>query len=231
MSRRRMAGPAAARRRAFIGLAAGVTALGLLLAAGAFASTLNEVVPSSGKIAGQPYAYYLQRAWDIYYTAPAPGPSPCQTIKVGGRSVAVVEDIPGGPSTCHEPTHRPIFINEASTACSNIPHHHNGWGTSDSQLQKCSRTVTEKALITEWLDGRRVPNFGKTFWKGVKAFSVTVPPGRFKGFTQGGQAHVAAWGWSLLLKGLPKGTHTVRCKATYPNGKLEFQSRVTLHVG
>ena len=200
------------------------------LSAAALASTLSDVVPPSGGVAGRSYAYWLKRTWKLYYTSPAPGPNPCQSVTVSNQTVALVEDIGGGTSSCSVPAHQPIFVNEASTACASVPGQHNGWGTSDSQLQKCSRTVTERALITEWLDGRRVPDFGKTFWKPVEAFSVRVPPHRFKGFSRGGRARAAAWGWSLLLKGLPKGTHTMRCKATYPNGKLEFESRVTLRV-
>ncbi len=228
MSRGRELGSHAGNRRLRVGVACGV--LVLAMSASALASTLSNVVPYSGGIAGHPYAYWLERTWALYFTSPAPGPKPCESATAGGQSVALVENIGGGRSSCHVSAHHPIFVNELSTECSTIPGHHNGWGTSDSDLQKCSRTVTEKALITEWLDGRRVPNFGKTFWKPVSAFSVTVPPKRFKGFSQGGQARAAVWGWSLLLKGLPKGTHTVRCKATYPNGKLEFQSRVTLYV-
>jgi hypothetical protein len=202
----------------------------LSLSAGAFASTLGDVVPSTGSVAGHPYAYWLQRTWQLYFTSPAPGPGACQTATVNGQAVTLVEDIGGGRSSCHVAAHKPIFVNELSTACSTISGQHNGWGTSDGDLQKCSRTITERAGITEWLDGQRVPNFGKVFWKPVKAFAVTVPPHRFSTFKSGGQARAAAWGWALLLKGLPKGTHTVRCRAFYSNRKLEFQSKVTLYV-
>jgi hypothetical protein len=201
------------------------------MSAGALASTLSEVVPSNGGVAGHPYAYWLKRTWKVYFTAPAPGPTACESVTANGQTINLVEDIGGGRSHCHLPTHQPIFVNELSTECSTIPGHHNGWGTSNGDLQKCSRAVTEKALITEWLDGRRVPNFGKTFWKYVNAFRVTVPPHRFSTFSRGGHARAAVWGWALLLKGLPKGTHTVRCKATYPDGRLEFESKITLYVG
>jgi hypothetical protein len=226
MGARRVRGIAAGGRRGRLGLACGISLLALVMAAGAFASTLNSVVQPTGSVAGRAYPYWLQSAWRSYFTSSAA----CHTTKVGGRTVTLVVNAAGGRSSCHAPAHQPIYVNGFSTECSTIPGHHNGWGTSDSQLQKCSRTVTERALITEWLDGRRVPNYGRTFWKTVRAFGVTVPANRFKGF-HGGQARAAAWGWSLLLKSLPKGTHTVRCKATYPNGKLEFQSRVTLYVG
>lgn len=216
-------------RRRFACLVCGVAALLAATAGGALASGMGDVVQPSGSVAGQAYPFWLQQVWKFYFTSPAPGPGHCQTIKVGGRSAVLVEDIRGGSSTCHVHAGEPIFVNELSTECSSIPGHHNGWGTSDADLQKCSRAVTEKALISEFLDNKRVPNFGKIFWKQVTAFSVTVPAGRFKGFQ--GHARAAAWGWALLLRKLPKGTHKIRCKARYPNGKPEFSSSVTLKVG
>ena len=213
------------RRRRVTGIALGVCLAVLLTGAGAYASTLNQVVPSTGGVAGHDYAYWLQRSWEFYFVSP----SQCQSATVGGQTVYLAQSIGGGPSTCHFPSGHPIFVNSLSTECSTIPGHHNGWGTSRSQLQKCSRTVTERALITEWLDGQRVPNFGKVFWKTVTQFRVRVPAGRFKGF-KGGRVRAAAWGWSLLLKKLPKGKHTVRCRAFYPNGKLEYQDRITLYI-
>lgn len=226
MSRRRaVTGRLGVRRRGFTAVAVCVAALALVMGAGALASTLNQVVPSTGGVAGHDYAYWLQRDWEFYFASP----SQCQTATVGGQTVSLAESIGGGNSSCHMPAGHPIFVNSLSTECSTIPGHHNGWGTSKSQLQKCSRTVTEKARITEWLDGQRVPNFGRVFWKTVTQFSVNVPAGRFKGFN-GGQVRAAAWGWSLLLKKLPKGKHTVRCRAFYPNGKLEFQDRITLYI-
>jgi hypothetical protein len=213
-------------RRRVVGVALGVSLLVLSIGAGAYASSLNQVVPSTGGVAGHDYAYWLQRAWEFYFASP----NDCQSATVGGQTVYLAESIGGGRSTCHFPSGHPIFVNSLSTECSTIPGQHNGWGTSRSELQKCSRTVTEKARITEWLDGQRVPNFGRVFWKTVKQFSVTVPAGRFKGF-RGGSVRAAAWGWSLLLKKLSKGTHTVRCRAFFPNGKLEYEDRITLRIG
>jgi hypothetical protein len=211
--------------RRTVGLICGVSAVVLALGSAALASSLNQVVQPSGTVYGQGYPYYLQQVWKYYFSSS----STCQTTTVGGHKVALAEDYKSGKSTCTAPAHEPILINSLSTECSNLPGQHNGYGTSDSDLQKCSRAVTEKALITEWLDGQRVPNFGKIFWKQVPAFTASVSPGRFKGVSQS-SARASAWGWSLLLKGLPKGTHTVKCKATYPSGGTEFASTVTLKV-
>jgi hypothetical protein len=213
------------RSRRLVGLACGVGVLVLAVCSAAFASNLGQVVQPTGTLYGQGYPYYLQQVWSHYFSSA----SYCQTITVGGHKVALAEDYKSGTSTCTVPAGEAIYINSLSTECSNLPGQHNGWGTSDSDLQKCSRTVTEKALITEWLDGQRVPNFGKIFWKTVPAFTASVSAGRFPGVSQS-SARAAAWGWSLLLKGLPKGTHRIKCKATYPSGGTEFASTVTLKV-
>src|SRR5436305_4795847 len=121
MSRGRVTG---GRRRALIGVASGVSVLVLWLGAGAFASTLKFVVPGpTGTAAGQNYHYWLKRAWEFYFNSPAPGPTPCQTVTVNGKSVAVLPNIGNGRSTCSEPRGRPIYINELSTQCSTLPGH------------------------------------------------------------------------------------------------------------
>jgi hypothetical protein len=223
MSRRRRTKDLIASRPSVLSCA--VIALVLAISSAAFASNLNQVVQPNGTVYGQTYTHYLKQVWKYYYKSS----SPCQTTTVHGREVALAEDTASGTSTCTVPAGDPIFINSLSTPCSTLPGQHNGYGRSDSALQKCSRAVTEKALITEWLDGQRVPNFGKIFWKQVSAFSVHVPDGRFPGISHR-RARVAAWGWALLLKGLPRGTHRIKCKATYPSGGTEFASTVTLKV-
>ena len=221
------------RRRRLVGTALAAGVLTLAMGAGAFASTLNQVVPPTGTVAGQGYAYFLQRTYATYYNAPPPGPSACETVTVGGKKVILVENIHGGKVSCHVPAGKPIFVNELGRGCANIPGQHNGYGTSKSALDLCARQVPEKALIVEFLDGRKVthPNYGQTFWKNAGVFSIKAPAGRF-GLKKSKTTNAAAWGWALLLKGLPKGTHTVHCKARYPHGgKIEFLSTVTLHVG
>ncbi|MFL5824456.1 MAG: hypothetical protein ACJ764_13565 [Solirubrobacteraceae bacterium] len=212
-------------------MALGMGVVALAVAAGAFASTLRDVVRPHGQVAGHKYPYWLKRTYQRFYEAPAPGPKPCETVKVNGKSVVLVEDIRGGKISCHVPARHPIFVNELGRGCANIPGQHNGYGTSDYQLDLCAREVPQKALISEWLDGRRVrnPNYGRYFWFNARVFTVHVPAGRFNGFGPR-RTHAAAWGWALLLKGLPKGTHTVRCKGRYPDGRFEFGSHVTLYV-
>jgi hypothetical protein len=125
-----------------------------------------------------------------------------------------------------------IYVNEYTTHCSTLPGDHNGFGTSESDLRKCSLGVdgsTTKVLINVWLDGRYVAKFGNYFWKGTLAFPASLAQSRFKGVAQR-QLRAAAWGWSLLLRNLPKGTHTVRCQVLDPDRTLKTGSTVTLYV-
>ena len=220
-----------ARQRALISLAA-ASALVLVTVSVALASTLNDVVPRSGTVAGKTYRDWLTRTWRLYFTSPAPGPKPCQTIHIGGRSATVVENFKSGNSSCHVPAGQPIYINEYTTHCSTMPGDHNGFGTSDTDLETCSRGVngsTTKVLISVWLDKRNVPRFGNVFWRGTKGFSVRLANHRFPGVTQR-EVRAAAWGWTLLLRKLPKGTHTVLCRVLYPDRRLKTQSLITVHV-
>lgn len=214
----------AIRRKSAKVLSLGVGVLVLLLAPAAFASTLNDVVPKSGSVAGQSYRYWMTRTWELYFSSLAPGSEACKTVTVGGTAVTLVGNFRGGKSTCDVPAGSAVYVNEYTTHCSTLPGEHDGFGTSDSELRKCSLGVnrsTVKALINVWLDGRYLSKFGNSFWMGTLVFSVSVKEQ---------EAQAAAWGWSLLLRPLPKGTHTVRCQVLEPDRKLKAESIVTLHV-
>jgi hypothetical protein len=215
------------RRRALTVL--GTSGLVLALSTGAWASTLSDVVAPNGRVAGQDYAGWLKQAWMLYFSSPG-GPGACQTVQGQGKSVLLVEDIGGGKSTCQASPGEPVFVNELSKECSAVHGQHNGYGTSTSALQQCARATTQSALISIYVDGRRLSDFGKYYWKSTKAFSAQVAPNRFKGYNQS-TTEAAVWGWSLLFKSLPKGRHTVRCNARYRTSKkTEFTSQVTLNV-
>lgn len=202
----------------------------LLAAPAALASTLNDVLPRTATVYGQSYRDLMTRTWELYFASPAL--KPCQTVTIGGRSITLVENFHGGKSSCRVPAHQPIYVNEYTTDCSTIPGDHNGFGTSDNDLMTCSRGIggsTTKVLISVWLDRRNVPRFGNVFWRGTKAFPVELAPGRFEGVADR-QVLAAAWGWSLLLRGLPKGTHTLRCRVLHPNRVFKTGSLITLHV-
>jgi hypothetical protein len=215
------------RWRALAILAVGVVALAG--SSGAFASASSSVVPPSGSAAGGNYAYWLKQTWERYFSV-AGGPGACQTAPSATASVTLAEDISGGKSSCNVPAGQPAFVNELGMECSSIPGQHNGYGTSTSALQQCARAKVQSALISVYIDGKRLSDFGKYYWKSTKAFTTSVAPNRFPGFN-GSSATAAAWGWSLLFKSLPKGTHTIVCNARYrSSNKTEFTSKVTLNV-
>lgn len=200
----------------------GVGMLALVLAPSASASTLSHVVREPGTIAGQPYRYWMTRTWKLYFSSLAPGAKACTTVRVHGRAVTLVGNFSGGRSTCHVPAGSAVYVNEYTTHCSTLPGEHDGFGASVAELRKCSLGVnrsTVKVGISAWLDGNAVPLFGKDFWMGTLTFPVKAK-----------RAQAAAWGWSLLLKPLPQGSHTVRCRVTTPAKRLEAESIVTLHV-
>lgn len=215
-------------RHALAGLAAGL--LMLVLSAGAFASAAGDVVPPSGSTAGGDYAYWLKQTWTRYFSTPG-GPGACQTTKAHGATMTLVEDIGGGKSSCNVPAGQPAFVNEAGKECSAIPGHHNGYGTSTSQLQQCARAGIETVLISIYIDGKRTPSdFGKYYWKPTKAFTTHVASNRFPGYHKS-TTEAAAWGWALMFKQLPKGTHKIVCNArSRQTKKTVFTSQVTLHV-
>jgi hypothetical protein len=218
------------KRRALALLGAGAVALAS--SALAVASVPNgDIVPPSGSTAGGDYAFWLKQAWSRYYSTPG-GPGQCQTAQSHGATMTLVENITGGKSSCNVPSGQPVFVNEAGKECSAIPGHHNGYGTSTSQLQQCARNGIETILISIYVDGKRNPSdFGKYYWKPTKAFTAQVAPHRFKGYSKS-STEAAAWGWSLMFKKLPKGTHTVVCNArSRKTKKTVFTSKVTLHVG
>lgn len=217
-------------RRTQAGL--GAALLVLALSTAAFASVpQGDFVPPSGSVAGGNYAYWLKQTWERYYSTPG-GPGACQTVTAHGATMTLVEDITGGKSTCTVPAGQPVFVNEAGKECSAIPGHHNGYGTSSSQLQQCARAGIETVLISIYVDGKRDPSdFGKYYWKPTKAFTAQVAPNRFPGYDKS-STEAAAWGWSLMFKKLPAGTHTIVCNArSRKTKKTVFTSHVTLHVG
>jgi hypothetical protein len=196
----------------------------LLLAQAAFASTLNDVVPAHGTLAGQPYRYWMTRTWELYFSSLAPGAEACKTVTVGGTAVTLVGNFKGGKSTCNVPEGSAIYVNAYTTHCSTLEGEHDGFGTSESELRKCSLGVnraTVKVLINLWLDRQYLNKFGNYFWTGTLAFPVNVKEQ---------EVRAAAWGWSLLLRPLPKGTHTVRIQVLEPNRKPKIESMITLRV-
>lgn len=206
-------------------LCVGATAvLGLSLAAGGLAAT-SPIVPAGGKVAGKGYAYYLKRGWLISFAASAPLPS-CATLAVGGKKVALIRTPPksGATATCNEPAGRAIYVHEISNECSTLKGDHRGFGTTNADLVKCAKSVYKVpgVSLSATLDGHT-----------VNLQALVVSSGEFFVPKVVGQsastARSAAYGPGILLRGLSKGTHTIRSKTNIP-GVVTVDSTLKVHV-
>lgn len=195
-------------------------ALVLFLCGAAAAATPNHVVRPNGKVAGKGYSYYLERGWKAYFASPAP----CQTVTVNGLRVAVLD--PTEDPTCTEPAGRPIYVTGPGAECSTIPGDHSGFGKTAPQLMRCARAGLKNSVVHAWVDGHRVPKFAG-FITATEAFAFRLPKNRFHGVEQR-RGRSAAYGYGLLLRGLTKGTHTVRHAETVNGTKIE--ATATVHV-
>lgn len=198
-----------------------ITVLGLFLAAGGLAAT-SPVVPAGGNVAGKGYAYYFKRLQQLIAISEGPLPS-CSTVTVGGQKVAMLNlNQPRGGTgrtvTCNEPVGRAIYVAVFSVTCSTQQGFHGGleppslWfngpsGTSDADLVKCANTLPPgETLPRAGLDGHPV-NLRPL----VTATGVFFVPKML-----GGPARAAAYGVGVLLRGLSKGTHTIRIEVGPP---------------
>ena len=116
----------------------------LSLGAGALAAQGTNVVPARGKVAGHGYAYWMERHWQFAFSlsaSAARSPNPCHTLTANGKQVAwLIGPYSTGNHACSEPAGRPIYVNVVSAWCDTFPGDHSGFGTSDAQLQLCSKT-------------------------------------------------------------------------------------------
>ncbi|MGN6167033.1 MAG: hypothetical protein ACTHQQ_02535 [Solirubrobacteraceae bacterium] len=180
-----------------------------------------RVVPPNGKVGGKGYSYYLERSGKAFFHSPAA----CQTVTVGGLRVAVV--FIGAAPACSEPAGRPVYAGGPANECSTLPGDHKGFGTTASQLKRCARAGLKAfSHVKASVDGHRVPKFAR-FITATEVFAFLLPKNRFPGVKQR-KGRSAAYGYGLLLRGLTKGTHTVRHAATL-NGK-RFSLTLTLRV-
>jgi hypothetical protein len=224
----------AVRRRAMTGMAAAAALVGVLMVPVAFAAPLNDVLaPKATASSLQEYRALMTSTWQYYFEAPAPGPKACTTATIGGERVSLVTNFRSGNSSCTVSANQPIYVNEYTNMCSTIPGEHNGFGTAPVDIRNCTYTISH-VLISVWLDKHNIGNvFGRSFWVGTPAFPVTLAAGRFEGVSDR-NVTAAVWGWTLLLKKLPKGKHTLKCRVLWGTGpnprKLKAQSIITLHV-
>ena len=191
----------------------------------------TEVAPS-GKVAGEGYAYWLQRSWQIALKSPPPGPQVCETVTVNRQQVALLTVGAAAPGkynhTCNEPAGRPIYVQQLSDECSTFPGDHNGFGTTPSQLERCARVMFKGAAATASVDGHSVADFSR-FITATGVYPVHVPKHNLFNYRQR-DGRSAAYGYGLLLTGLRTGEHTILLDGNVPSAKYQIQVTYTLHV-
>jgi hypothetical protein len=203
--------------------------VGVVLASAALAAGGTGVVPAKGRVAGEGYAYYLQRAWQITF-AESPPEKPCQTLTVNGNHVGLLTSKTLTPMTesysCSEPAGQPVYADELSNECSTFKGDHGTFGTSDSQLKKCAVALFKGAKDTATVDGHSVNVTELIGTTGV--YPVQVPKNNINGSGKAGTGRSAAHGYGLLLAGFSKGTHVIH--ALFGIGTSKWDVTWTLHV-
>ena len=188
------------------------TVLLLSLGAGALARASN-VVPPTGKAAGHGYAFWMQRHWQLVFgldTSLSASSNPCKILTANGKQLAFLSGpFSTGTHVCNEPVGRPIYMNLVSTECDTFKGEHPGFGTSDAQLQLCSRKYGAGAgTPSATVDGQ--PVNVKALVTATAPFPVHAVAGNPLG-APAGNGRAAAYGIGLLLTGFSKGTHTIHC--------------------
>jgi len=199
---------------------------------GRVATAGNPVVPAGGTVAGKGYAYWLERSWRVYITVKTP--APCLTVSVGGARVAMLLGPPNslsGSSTCSEPAGRAMYVPQVSWVCSTVKEDL-GTGATPADLEKCARGRFESGTIgvpsRDVLDGH--PIDWHKLVTATDAFYVSKPVSAIVN-APAPAAYVAAYGSGLLLRDLPKGTHTIHfTMAAAQNGGQSVNLTYTIHV-
>ena len=219
-------------------LAVVTTVIGVTIALGlgsaALATTDTHVVPVGAKVAGTGYAYWLAREWQLQFGNTPPYQA-CQTMTVNGRAVGYLGIKSIAPATtrytCSEPAGRPLYVIELSAECSTFHGDHLTFGTTDSQLRLCARTEFRQGTPTQTatIDGHSV-DVSKLI-AATSVYRVHNAKGNFVTSTnRAGRS--AAYGWGLLLTGLPKGRHVIHsvAKITQPvSARWAYTWTVNVH--
>jgi hypothetical protein len=214
-----------ARKRRLVAVLITVT-MGSLVASAAQGDAGNPVVPKGGKVAGEGNAYFLRVQWQRYLGARKPGPPVCGTIEVHGQPVALLSGSGTFEESCNEPAGRPLYIVGVSNECSTLPGDHEGFGTSPEQLERCARAGLDGFSGSANVDGANVANYPELI-AATPAFGIEVPKDNQFGIApQTGRS--AAYGETLLLRGLAAGTHAIRVNKITPADT--FTARYTVHV-
>jgi len=174
---------------------------------GAIAAQRSNVVPPTGKVAGHGYAYWMERHQQFAFSLSHPTSSPCNSLTANGKRVAFFVGVGTGTHSCSEPVGRPIYVNVVSAWCSTFAGDHDGFGTSDAELQACSsHAFAQVGPASGTVDGKAV-NL-EALVAATGGFPVHAVPGNVLGLPAG-NGRAAADGIGLLLTGFSKGTHTI----------------------
>ena len=187
------------------------TVLLFSLAGGALAAQAPNVVPPTGKAAGHGYAFWMQRHWQLVFaldTSLSASSNPCKILTADGKQVAFLSGpFSTGTHACSEPVGRPIYVNLASAECDTFKGEHPGFGSSDAQLQLCSKSLfTRVGGSSATVDGHAINV--KALVTATGAFPVHAVASNPIGVSAG-NGRAAAYGIGLLFTGFSTGMHTI----------------------
>jgi hypothetical protein len=197
--------------------------LGLLLTVGPVAGADGGgVVPPNGKVAGEGYVYWLEHSWQTVFSTSQPM-NPCQTLTANGQSVGyltVPTIVPGTYDvTCHEPAGQPLYAIQLSGECSTFTGDHGNYGTTDSQLKKCARTLYASVVETTTVDGQSV-DVSKSI-KSTRPYPIELGPNNVLGLPPG-DGRSAAYGYGLVLTGFSQGTHIIHTVGSFDTSTFDI---------
>jgi hypothetical protein len=188
---------------------------------GAFARDA-DVVPASGTVAGVGYGGYLALSWQRFFAGDG-ADRPCQSLRAGGRRVAYLAapklGLASASHTCAVAAGQPVYMAGISDECSTLHGDHGTSGTAPAQLLQCASAQMQGAQETTTLDGHPIAAAAQA--AGTSVYPIHLrsanpfgdPPGR---------GRAAAYGYGLLLRGLSRGTHTLRSTAVVANLTIEL---------
>jgi hypothetical protein len=189
----------------------------------------RQVVPPSGKLAGETSSYWLKRSWQTVFNSSAPV-DPCQWLTAHGQRVrylTLTTIAPGTDNyTCNEPAGQPTYVVGLSNECSTFHKDHGMFGTTDSALKRCARALFRGVHQTTTIGGR--PLDPRNLLASTGAYPVQAAHKNILGLPAG-NGRAAAHGYGLMLTGLAKGSHTIRTRASIGSATWDITFNVRAH--
>lgn len=218
-------------RRKLVGAAGVAVLLVSLVGVNAIAATSNVPAPAGGKVAGEGYAYYLQRAWQSTFSSGNLDKSSCRTLTINGQKVTFVTgraDATGKhAASCTVPAGRPVYAEALSNECSTLSGDHAGYGTADADLVKCARGEFKGGTVTASINGQPV-DLSK-LGVATAAYPIHIPSHNGFGI-KATSGRSAAYGYGMLFSGFAQGTYKIHTAGDVPAEKFKVSDTATLHV-